>query len=145
MATDAPTFQIPRDVIEPIIQAHVASAVVAALGGGTQMIEAAVARVMNETVDGDGRPTTSGYQTSPWILHTMRKMLREAIVAAVTEEMPKHKDAIRKLIERDLRKANSPLLRQFVEGMAAAVVSPDTLKYRLHVSYETDAERSARR
>jgi hypothetical protein len=141
---ESPTFQIPRDVIEPIIQAHVASAVIAALGSGNQMIEAAVARILNEKVDSEGRSTSSDYQSTTWIIHVMRKQLREAIAATVAEEMPKHKEAIRRLIARELKKDNSPMLKQFVDGMTAAIVSPDTLKYRFTVAYETDADRRNR-
>lgn len=140
-----PTFQIPRDVIEPIIQAHVASAVVAALGGGTKVVEDAVARILNEKVDRNGNPERyADLSNTTWIVHAMRRVLREAIIDTVNEEMPKHKEAIRALISKELRKSNSPLLKQFVDGMTGALSDKNMLAYRMTVAFETAEERRNR-
>jgi hypothetical protein len=146
MTTPAsPTFQIPRDVIEPIIKAHVASAVIEALGGGTKLVEDAIMRILSEKVDSEGRPTNSDYNSTTWVLHAMRKALREEILATVSAELPKHREAIRGLIQRELRKSNSPLLKQFVDGMVGVLSDKDALSYRMTVQFETAEERRNRR
>jgi hypothetical protein len=142
---DNPTFQIPKEVIEPIIQAHVTTAVMNALGGHQKLVSDAVASVLTQSVDSDGKPSSSSYYGKPFIEHVMTKCIRDAVLQAVQEEMPKHKDVIRAHISSQLRQKNSPLLKQFVDGMAGALADPDNLKYAINVSYETAEQRRNRR
>ena len=131
---DNPTFQIPKDVIEPIIQAHVAAAVTAALSGQDQLMNKAVFMVLNQKVDSDGKPS-SGYYSNEitFIQWAMRNAVRKATEAAIVEEVAKHADVIRKNIADQLKMSKSPLVQALVQGLVKNLVDPQTLKYRLTV------------
>jgi hypothetical protein len=132
---DNPTFQIPKDVIEPIIQAHVAAAVTAALAGQDQLMNKAVVMVLNQKVDSEGKPSNNGYGWEvPYIQWAMRDVLRKATHAAITAEVAKHEDVLRKNIADQLKSSKSPLVKALVQGLVDRLVSAENLKYRLTVT-----------
>jgi len=132
-----PTFQIPKDVIEPIIQAQVSSAVLAALGDKTGIVERAVAAVLNMKVDIDGKTSTyGGHNDVPWVQWLMRDCVRKATRLAVEEFFAQNKELVKTQIAAELRKKNSPMAKQLINAMVGAVTNESTLKYRLNVTVE---------
>jgi hypothetical protein len=130
-----PTLTVPRDVIEPVIQAHISAAVVAALGDRSAIVQDVVTRVLQEKVDDEGK--ASNYNRSiPWLQWVMHKCVRDAAKAAIVEQLELQKDALKKALAAELAKKNSPLVRQLVEGMVGAMTHPDVLKYRIAVSFD---------
>lgn len=131
-----PTLQIPKDVIEPIIQAHITKAVIEALGGSKQILEQAIAHVLNLKVDENGRPR--GYSSDkPWIEWAIGDVLQKAARAAIEEAMAGQSEALKKSIASQLTRRNSPLAKQLAEQLVLGVSSPETLKYRLTINCES--------
>ena len=127
------SVNIPRDVIQPIVQAHIQAAIVSALGDGSALITAAVKKVLDTKVDPQtGQPSTYS-NAKPFIEWIMQDCVMKAAKGVILEELPKHKEAIRASIAREMQKKNSPLLRQFVDGMMGSVASADRLRYRVSV------------
>lgn len=127
-----PTFQIPRDVIEPIIQAHVATAVMNALDGYKSLLDGVVAGVMTAKVDRDGK--LGGYGNDPtYIQWLLSQCVKDAVKETLVDELAKHKEAIKKSIVRQLKNEKSPLVEQLVAALTGALTDPDTIKYRLEV------------
>jgi hypothetical protein len=132
---DNPTFQIPKDVIEPIIQAHIAAAVTAALSGQDQLMNKAVHMVLNQKVDSNGKPDSYPSSSSiTFIQWAMREALQKATKDALVAEVAKHADVIRANIAAQLKNSKSPIVQKLVEGLVGALVNPDTLKYRLTIT-----------
>lgn len=134
---DSPTFQIPKEVIEPIIQAHVTSAVTAALGGQGRLLEAAITGVLTQKVDSNGKPSNYGsdIQFMQW---AMREAVCNAVQRSLQEEVAKHEEQIRELLVAQLRKSNSPLVKNLVEGMTKGVIDACSNKWHLSVTYGKD-------
>jgi shikimate kinase len=135
---DNPTFQIPKDVIEPILNAHINTAVAMALEGKDQIIESIVTRVLNQKVDSQGKPDNYGYNSSvAWIQWLMEDAVRKAVKQAIEEQVNVHKDAIKKAIaaEIGIKGKYSPLAKSLIEGMCSSLTHPDVLKYRINVTY----------
>lgn len=129
-----PTFQIPRDVIEPIIVAHVQTAIVAALGGSAALVETAINEILTKKVDSDGKINSyDRNNTYTFIQLQLVKSVQAAVTDVLNEELKKHQDAIRTHITKELAKKNSPLIKQLVEGMTKAFTA-DSLHYRIEVS-----------
>lgn len=133
-----PTFQIPKDVIEPIIQAHVASAVTEALSDKGAIVQKAVSFVLNQKVDREGNPSNGYYNETTWIQWAMKSAVTKAVKEALTEQISFHKDALKKAIaeELGLGKKHSPLAKSLISGMVAALTHPDLLRYRIKVEYD---------
>ena len=131
--TDA-AVNIPRDVIEPIVQAKVALAVAEALGGHQDLVALAVTAVLTAKVDSDGRVGNYANRDSlSYVQWIMRDCIRKTVSKVLQDEMPKHEHVIREHIIAQLQNKKSPLVKQLVEGMVKAVTSPNTLAYRLTV------------
>lgn len=135
MATqENPTFQIPRDVIEPILQAHVSAAIAQAFGSQSILIEKFINEVVNRRVKEDGSfPSYSSDKTVGWLDWAVANVIRTVIKAQLTEEIEKHQDEMKQIIVRELKKKNSPLIRQLAEGMVGGFANQETLKYRFEL------------
>ena len=129
-----PTFQIPKDIIDPIIKAHVNEAVLRALDGPNHIVSTAILNVMNVNVDSDGKP--SSYNGVPWIDWVIGDCVKKSVRAVIEEQLKTHADQLKAALTRELSTRNSKLVKQLVEGMAVAMTHPDTLKYRLNVTYD---------
>lgn len=129
-----PTFNIPKEIITPIIQAHVNEAVLRALDGPDRIVSEAILKVLNMEVDSEGKPTT--YRGSPWIDWVIGTCIQKAARAAIEEQLTKHGDKLKATLVRQMSLKNSPLVKQLVEGMVGAMTTPDTLKWRINVTYD---------
>lgn len=135
-----PTLQIPRDVIEPIIQAQISKAIIEALGNGEQILQQAIASILSMQVDADGKPASSSYSHSnhkKWIDWAVGDSLRKAARAAIEEALTKHSEVLKKNIASQLSSRNSPLMKQLAEQLVLGVSNAESLKYRLTVSCES--------
>lgn len=134
---DSATVQIPQDIIEPIIQARVQAAVIAALdeGGAQKLIERAVSAVLTEKVGIDGKkPSYASSSDVPWLNWLMQDCLKRTVRKIIEDEIPKHEEAIRAYLVKELQRKNSPLLKQFVEGLIGKLTDPYNFKYNLTVA-----------
>ena len=131
-----PTLAIPKDLIEPIIQANITAAVAQAIAPNGQMLQQAVATILSTRVDQNGTPTNSSYQTSTWLDWAVGNAIRAAAKAAITEQVQALESAVKAHIARELQKKNSPLVKQIADGMIGAAFSPDGLRYRLTVAVD---------
>lgn len=131
--SSSPTIAIPRDIIEPIIQAEITKSIIEAMGPKQAVMQQAIAAILNLSVDSDGKP--SSYNGRPWIDWIIGKEIRAAAQAAIVEHLATHADVIKKQLSTELAKKNSPLVRQLVEGMVGAMTHPDALRWRLNVTY----------
>lgn len=132
---DNPTFQIPKDVIEPIIQANITTAVLAALQPTARVLEQAVAAVLNMKVDSEGKPERySDSRSKAWIDWVMADCIQKAARTAIESYLREEQKAIRTAIAKQLTSRNSPLTKQLIDGMLAGIISESTLKYRINVT-----------
>lgn len=133
-----PTFQIPKEIINPIIQAHVTEAVMKALDG-QQLVTRAIAHVLTTKVDSNGQLSRYNSENDrPWIDWVIGECIRKAAVAAIESELAgaESQERIRAEIAAQLGKKNSPLVRQLIEGMLGAFTSKEVIKYRINVTTE---------
>lgn len=129
-----PTLQIPKDIIEPIIQAEITKAIIEAMGPKQAVMQHAIASILNLSVDSEGRPTT--YQGKPWIDWIIGKEIRAAATTAIVEHLAMHGETIKRQLAVELAKKNSPMVKQLIEGMVGAMTHPDALRWRLNVTFD---------
>jgi hypothetical protein len=131
MATETSTLNIPKDVIEPIIQQHVNDAVLRALGGHEEILRATVARIVTLKVDREGKPTS--YNGQSWIDWAVGKTIRDATKAALESSLQKHQRQIEAVLIDELSKKRSPFVRSLVRSMTTGVVEAVANKWRLSI------------
>lgn len=130
-----PTLQIPKDVIEPIIQANIVAAVAQAMGPTGRVLENAIAGILSTKVDSQGKPTTYG-GSMPWIEWAVAHSVRDAAKKAIDEHVAQFGEAIKKQLVADLSKKNSPLIKALVDGLMSGVFKAESLRYRFTVNAE---------
>jgi hypothetical protein len=132
-----PTFNIPRDVIEPIIQAQISTAVLAALQPTGRVLEQAVAAVLQMKIDADGKPDRyNDSRSRSWIDWVVADAIQKSARQAIEEFLKNEQPAIRAGIAKQLAARNSPLARQLIDGMLKGITSESTLKYHIQVTAE---------
>lgn len=132
--SDGPTLQIPRDVIEPIIQAQIAASLASALGADG-VLRKAVNTILQTPVDSEGK--ASGYSSDrnrPWIDWAISDALRIAARKAIEQAVEQQGEVIRKELAAQLTKKNSPLIKQMIEAMMTGVFNANQVKYEINIT-----------
>jgi len=129
------TLEIPKDVLDPIINAHVTKALTEVFGNGGLVLQQVVAKVLQARVDDRGEPDRySSRNAIPYIEYLAREALKEAAKAAVKEALASHQDAMRAAIVKELSKANSPMLKSLAASLVAGVATAAAGSYQLTVT-----------
>jgi len=136
MADQDPTFKIPREVIQPIIEAKVSAALIEALGNQQWLVQNCISKVLDEKVNDNGGKEESYYSDrSPTFLQwALTSCLKAQIKKVLQDEIVKHQDLIAEGLRRELQKKSSPLVKQLIEGMTKSVISASTGQYTLTVN-----------
>ena len=135
--SEQPTFQIPQDVINPIIEAHVSGAVMKALQGYDAIVAKIVTTVLNMPVDNEGK--YSNYSSNKkWIDWAVAQCIQKAAKQAIEEHMAANVELIKKQIAKELTNSRSPIARKLVEAIAAKVTNAENLRWGLTVSVKCD-------
>lgn len=119
---DNATIQIPKDLLEPAIQAQISKALIEAMALKTDVLGALAEKMLTQKVDTEGRPTTSSYHTQTWVQWLTENMTREAIKQAILAQGEEFKANVRAAVEKELKKPNSKLVKEISEGAAMAVM-----------------------
>lgn len=132
-----PNFTIPKEIIEPIIQAHVNKAVIEALNGPHDIVSKSILNIINMPVDASGKASTySSDRNRPWIDWVIGDCIRIAARAAIESHIANHQEQMKKILIKELGSKNSRLAKQLAEGMVGAVSDPEFLKYRINVTFD---------
>jgi uncharacterized membrane protein YheB (UPF0754 family) len=132
---DDPTFKIPRDVIQPIIEAKVSAALIEALGNQDWLVKNCIAKVLDEKVNDNGTKCDNYYRdNAPTFLQwALRSCVQASIKRILEEQIALHKEEITKALKSELERKNSPLVKQLIQGMTTAFTNSNTLKYHIDV------------
>ena len=127
------TLQIPQDVLQPIINAHVSAAIATALGSQSRLIEEAVRASLEAKVDERGQPSSwSNAQTFlKWLVNDS---IRQAAVAAVREHLTKDVENIKAAVAKELKNQRSTLTRSLIEGIAKSAM--DSGRFQIQVTVD---------
>lgn len=118
---DNATIQLPMDLVQGAITNQVAEAMTRALGGHDQIISKLVGKMLSAKVDREGKDC--GYGDLSFIQWCLNDVLRKAIKKALEEELVNHEKDIHDAIVNDLKKRNSPLVKQLVSAMTTGITN----------------------
>jgi hypothetical protein len=142
MADQDPTFKIPREVIQPIIEAKVSSALIEALGNQDWLVRNCISKVLDQKVKDDGSAQTDSYyqDKSPTFLQwALTSCLKAKIKQVIQEEVEKHRETIAEGLRKELAKKTSPLVKQLIEGMTGAIITASKAQYQLTVEVKENS------
>jgi hypothetical protein len=92
-------LSINKDIVNPIVDAKIKEAVLAAMGGSEKIIEGVVNTIINHKVNAEGKVGSySSDNKYTWIDVVVKNQIqdraREAIISAISEHSEQIKDAI---------------------------------------------------
>lgn len=132
MATENATLQLPKDLIEAVINQEIQKSIALALSDKQVFIQA-VTSVLTSKVDGDGKYTNDSWRSRPYIEHAVDTAIKQAVKDVIATEIVSFKEQIKTLIAADLKRKNSPLLQNLVDVMTKGIVDASASSYRLEV------------
>lgn len=136
---DNATIQIPKDLLEPAIQAQISKALIEAMSFKTDVLGALAEKMLLQKVDSDGRPSTySNSQT--WVQWLTESMTKEAIRQAIMAQGEEFKANVRAAVEKELKKPNSKLVKEISEGAAMAVMGAANKTWSLKVEIKRERD-----
>jgi hypothetical protein len=124
---------LPNNLIEPLIRAEITAALSRALGSQQQLIDAVAAKIVNDKVDSDGRPSSYG-NSVPFIEWLTKKKLYEFIAELLKEELESLRPVFRSALLAQMKKDKSAITQAFVEGMLTHHISDGRIRYNLTIS-----------
>ena len=131
--------KIGKDLVAPIIQAKIHSAIVSALAdGGSSLVEDTVATLMSQRVDKDDGKVSSYGSAIPRIEYLSTKMLEEATKNAIKKWAEENKKQIEAAMYSELSKRSqtSRLVKAILNGLVESTKS----SWRFDVNFKFDRE-----
>lgn len=131
-------FPIPNSILEPYIKTAVSSAITAALGDGTALIEAAVQRALTEKVDRNGNKSCYSSENKYDVIEVLatneiQKIAKDVIVQMAEGMRPQ----IKKSIETQISKKHSVIAQTLVDSLIGSLTS----SWNVSVSIDPKAQR----
>lgn len=132
MAENA-TIAIPNDVLKPIVEARIQSAIIAALGEEQSLITTAIASALQQKVDSKGTVSNYSSENRYTLLEIMmRKCVIKAAHEALEAIMESKRGEIKAAVEKQITAKKTALAKAFVDGLAESINSGFRLDVRLH-------------
>jgi hypothetical protein len=127
---------ISQDVVKPIVDAKIQAAIVAALGDGTDLIRAAVAKALEVRVDRDGN--ISRYDSDnkyPYMEAVCERLIRESTGKALAAWVEENKPKIEAELKKVLSKSGNKLAAALAAGLLESVKSD--VKHTVNITFDT--------
>lgn len=139
MAENA-TLNLPKDVLEPIVSAHITKAVTEALGiNGRTIVESAVAALLTMKVDSQGnRSRYDSREDKMWIDWAIAEAAQKAAKSAIEEHFKSNESAIKKAIVKELSKLGSPLARSLADSLVTGAAKVLQNSWRMNVTFQLE-------
>jgi hypothetical protein len=133
MAEGLASVSIPKELIEPVIKAHVAEAIAKALDNSGHLMRVVVDKIMMQHVDSNGRPSSSSYDKDTWLDWAVGNTIKAAALKAIEETIVQSGDAIKATLVKQLQAKNSPLMRSLADALCTGVFKTEHLKYAISI------------
>ena len=123
-------ISIGQDLIKPIIEAKIQTAIVEAMSKTPEMIERAVTGMLMMKVDHQGRPSTSSYDKDTFLSRLCDEEIRNAARSALLE----HLEVSRPLIMTALKKAITKSTDHIATSLVNSLIETTKHSYRFSLS-----------
>lgn len=125
-------FPIPNSVLEPYIQAAVSTAITAALGDGTALVEKAVASALMRKVDARGVVSNHEYENRNVLVDVVASNKIQEVAREVISEMAEGmRPKIKEAIEKQLKTKHSEIAKLLVSGLMESLKTSWAVKVEI--------------
>jgi hypothetical protein len=121
METQNVSLTISKEIVQPIVQAKINEAILAAMGGQDQLIEKAIQNILYQKVNNEGKVSTySNDNKHSWIDIVVTKQIEEAVKASLALLLSEKRDQMQQAILKQLSS------KKGIESFAAALIDSTT-------------------
>ena len=118
MDTGNVNLTISKEIVNPIVEAKIKEAVIAAMGGADELIAKVVKQIIDTHVSFDGKVSSySSDNKFKWLDIAVTNQIKEAAKEAIKEMMSTRKDELKKAIVKELSS------KKGVEAFAQSLLS----------------------
>lgn len=120
MADTGMTLQVSKELILPVIEQKIQSAIVAELSGDTanRLIASITERVLTQKVNSEGTPDSYGYSSSKtYIQWLCEGAIKECARGAVKRWAEANKEKLEKVFASELQKRNAGMAKAMMDGI----------------------------
>jgi RNA-binding protein YhbY len=127
------TIEIPKNVLEPIINAHITAALTEVFGDGHGLLDKIVKKVLTAHVDSRGELSSPSTYTKPTLEHMAHQAVKQAALEAMKEALDLHREAVKAAIVRELSSSKSKMLKTIAASMVDSLHNTIKGGYRVEV------------
>lgn len=135
MENKTATMNLPMDLIQPAINAHVAQAITQALGGAEQVVGTLVNQVMTRKVDHNGNASTY-HDSKPWIQWIAEDLVKNAIRSGLQELIEQRKEDIKQAIAKAMKDGKSAFHKKILTAAVDGLASSMSSGYRVNIEFK---------
>lgn len=110
---------ISKDIVNPIVEAKIKSAVIAAMGGTDEIIEKVVNNILYQKVDSKGQVSTRNYETTTWLDFMVSRKIEEAVKIELTNVISTSASNIKDALIKNLqsKKGSNDVAKAMLDGL----------------------------
>ena len=127
------SLQLPKDLIEAAIESRIQQALSETFADNKQVIGSIVSSVINAKVDENLQPSRYS-DAKPLIETTLNKALRELVAEVLNKNIRLYEKEVEAAIMGELKKKNSPMIKDLVRAMGKGMAGAVDSKYRFSVT-----------
>jgi hypothetical protein len=117
--SDIINLQISDELVKPIVDAKIQSAIVAALGNGEALIVAAVQRALNDKVGYDGKKAQYNSDNKfPYLETVCNRLLQDAVRDALKKWIEESRGKIEVAVKKELSKKMNSVAATLVDALS---------------------------
>jgi len=131
------SLKISPEVVKPIIEAKIESAIISALTDGkAEMINGVVGRMLELKVNKDGKVGNYSSDNKYTFIEALcMKAIREAAQRAIVQWVEKNEPAIQSAIEQQFAKKRGGMAKAFIDGLTESIKS--SWRFGVDVNFNT--------
>ena len=130
------SLKIGNDIIQPIIEAKIHSAIIEAMGGQANLVTNCVLAVLSTHRDRDGKVCSKGaYGDAGTFLESIsRKYIEAATHKAIEQYFSEHQAEVTEALKKELVKQKNALASAFFDGLKKSATSAYTTAIRVEIT-----------
>lgn len=130
--------QISKELVQPIVEQHINSAILAAMGGGDALIAKAVERILEQKVNSEGKVANySSENKYTYIEYLLNGMITNAVKKILNTHMEKASDKIVEQLIKQLQTQSKA--KEIANCLLDAFLETTKNQYRSEIKVEMKA------
>lgn len=133
------SLTISKDIVNPIVEAKIKEAIIAAMGGSQEIIEKVVQQILTQKVDAMGKVSSSSYDKLSWLDFMVTKKIEEAVKVEIAELITQSASNIKDALIKNLqsKKGSNLVAKALLDGLLSTFTQSWNSKLSVEINQKT--------